>query len=185
MGSERRLELPPPMVRSSAALGPMSATVVSAVGSSGSAPVVPEQHHPGRGRAGTAPARCGSSTDSSGRSTVRSTASRAVTSTSTSRTSPSTTDSSTAPARTCSAEPLAVDGARSGHRHVETRVRGLDRRVAPSQSETTKPSKPHSSRRISREQVAVLRAVLAVELVVRAHDAPRAAVATAASNGRR
>ena len=89
------------------------------------------------------------------------------------RTASSTSASATSPSRTASASALAVDGraGRAWRRRGRPSMAPTVERAAI-QSETLKPSKPHSPRRTSLTQVAVLGHRGAVDRVVGGHDAP-------------
>ncbi len=135
-------ELPPPMA-SWLAFGPITATLETPAGRSGSSPSLTSRTVPSAATSRATARRPGTSSSRSG-ADVSGTPTRCIRS-STRRTSASTTDSSTSPARTAAAREAPSQAGGPGiSRSRPARTAGTVEWV-PNQSDITSPSKPHSS----------------------------------------
>ena len=148
-----RLAEPPPIERSIAAFGPMTATLEIVVASSGSSArpsssVLRRSTVPAIAARLVSALSAGSSTDSSGPSASRSSACTRPASTSTSRTSESTCDSATSPRSTAATRSSPYTRTGGGISMVSPAFAAPTVSCTPNQSDTTNPSKPHSSRRM-------------------------------------
>ena len=171
-------ELPPPMA-SWLALGPITATLETPAGPSGSSPSLTSRTVPSAATSRATARRPGSSSSRSSpgaRSVASSTPTRAI-SRNTWRIWPSTTVSSTSPSRDGGGQGRAEPGRGARHLEVEAGPHGGDRRVGAEPVRHHQPVEAPFVPQHPIEEVELLAAVDAIDLVVRGHHRPNAGLA--------